>query len=148
MVMIANPAILQAYRKCTIGRAPTCDVVLADESVSRLHAELTFLADGKLLVTDCRSTQGTVLLRLGGAAVSVRQEFVSPLDTLRFGTVLMPVKELLQAIHLKHPLAGDVGHDRQNASLVAAMPPEGAGLMRCECGAVKVKNKRCDVCGV
>jgi FHA domain len=135
-------------RKYTVGRAPNCDIVLADESVSRMHAELTFLDDGKLLVTDCRSTQGTVLLRLGGATIPVRQELVSPLDTLRFGTVLMPMKELLQAIHLKHPLAGDVGHDRQNASLVAAMPPEGAGLMRCMCGAVKVKNKRCEVCGV
>lgn len=123
-----------ADRKYTVGRAPTCDIVLADESVSRVHAELVFLADGKLLVTDCRSTQGTVLLRLGGAQIAVRQELVSPLDTLRFGTVTMPVKELLQAIHLKHPP-------------VAPMPPEGAGLVRCGCGAVKVKNKLCEVCG-
>ena len=131
-------------RKYTIGRALNCDIVLADESVSRVHAELAFLADGKLLVTDCRSTQGTVLLRLGGAQIPVRQELVSPLDTLRFGTVTMPVKELLQAIHLKHPPAGVSGHDRPSPAL--AMPPEGAGLVRCECGAVKVKNKRCEVC--
>jgi hypothetical protein len=121
--------------------------VLADESVSRVHAELVFLADGKLLITDCRSTQGTVLMRLGGAQISVRQELVSPLDTLRFGSVTMPVKELLQAIHLKHPpvVRADQGH--QKASPVAAMPPEGAGLVRCQCGAVKVKSKRCEVCG-
>ncbi len=131
-------------RKYTIGRALNCDIVLADESVSRVHAELAFLADGKLLVTDCRSTQGTVLLRSGGAQITVRQELVSPLDTLRFGTVTMPVKELLQAIHLKHPPADVSGHDRPSPAL--AMPPEGAGLVRCECGAVKVKNKRCEVC--
>ena len=134
-------------RKYSIGRAPTCDIVLADESVSRVHAELVFLADGKLLITDCRSTQGTVLIRLGGAQISVRQELVSPLDTLRFGTITMPVKELLRALHLKHPPVVGAGQGHQKASPVAAMPPEGAGLVRCQCGAVKVNNKRCEVCG-
>ena len=121
-------------RKYTIGRAPTCDIVLADESVSRVHAELEFLVDGKLLVTDCRSTQGTVLLRVGGAQINVRQELVSPQDALRFGSVTMPVRELLRALDLK-------------CSPVAVMPPAGAALLRCACGAVKVKNKRCEVCG-
>jgi hypothetical protein len=120
-------------RKYTIGRSPTCDIVLADESVSRIHAELTFLEDGKLLVTDCRSTQGTFLMHQSGEARAVKQELVSTRDTLRFGVVSMPVKELLQAIHLKHPPA-------------TPRPPEGAGLVRCECGAVKVKNSRCEVC--
>jgi hypothetical protein len=123
----------QPDRKYTIGRAPTCDIVLANESVSRVHAELAFLEGGKLLVTDCRSTQGTFLMSHGGEVRSIKQELVSPTDTLRFGSVSMPVKELLQAIHLKHPPA-------------APMPPEGAGLVRCECGAVKVKNNRCEVC--
>ena len=36
-------------RKYSIGRAPTCDIVLADELVSRVHAELAFLADGKAI---------------------------------------------------------------------------------------------------
>lgn len=137
-------------RKYTIGRAPTCDIVLADESVSRVHAELAFLVDGRLLVTDCRSTQGTMLLRLSGAQVPVRQELVSPRDALRFGTVTMPVAELLQAIDGQHPATGVAGNVRQKASPVAAaaMPPEGAGLVRCACGAVKVKNQRCEVCRV
>jgi len=132
-------------RKYSVGRAPNCDVVLADESVSRLHAELAFLADGQLLVTDCRSTQGTVLLRLGGSPIPVRQELVSPLDTLRFGTVTLPVKELLQAIHFKHPPVDKGAHERLSP---AQAKLDGAGLHRCACGAVKVKNKRCDVCGV
>lgn len=123
----------QPDRKYTIGRAPTCDIVLADESVSRVHAELVFLEDGKLLVTDCHSTQGTSLMRHSSEVCAIKQELVSPLDTLRFGTVSMSVKELLLAVHLKH-------------SPVAPMPPEGAGLVRCECGAVKVKNNRCEVC--
>ncbi len=121
-------------RKYTIGRALTCDVVLSDDSVSRIHAELTFLEDGKLLLTDCRSTQGSFLMDQSGEVRVIKQELVSARETLRFGSVSMPVKELLQAIHLKHPL-------------VALRPPEGAGLVRCECGAVKVKNVRCEVCG-
>lgn len=132
-------------RKFTIGRSSTCDIVLADESVSRVHAELVFLADGRLLVTDCRSTQGTVLLRLGHAPIPVRQELMSPFDTLHFGKVTMPVKELLQAIYLKHPRTDEGCHER--LSQAQAMPPEGPGLLRCACGAVKVKNKRCEVCG-
>ncbi|MCF8210291.1 MAG: FHA domain-containing protein [Rhodoferax sp.] len=52
-------------KKYVIGRAPTCDIVLADESVSRIHAELAILDNGKLLVTDCHSTQCTLLLRVG-----------------------------------------------------------------------------------
>lgn len=135
-------------RKYTIGRSPTCDIVLADESVSRVHAELAFLEDGKLLVTDCRSTQGTSLMHHGGEVRAIRQELVSPLDTLCFGTVSMPVKELLQAIHLKYPPVVGGGYGHNKAAPAAPMPPEGAGLVRCECGAVKVKNNRCEVCGI
>jgi len=134
-------------RKYTIGRSPTCDIVLADDSVSRVHAELAFLEDGKLLVTDCHSTQGTSLMPRGGQVRAIRQELVSPLDTLRFGDVSMPVKELLQAIHLKYPPVVNGGTARKQAAPVASMSPEGTGLMRCECGAVKVKTNRCEVCG-
>lgn len=134
-------------RKYTIGRSPTCDIVLADDSVSRIHAELAFLEDGKLLVTDCRSTQGTFLMPHRGKERTIRQELVSPLDALRFGTVIMPVKELLQAIHLKYLPAVNGGADHKKAALAAPMPPEGAGLVRCDCGAVKVRNNRCEVCG-
>ena len=134
-------------RKYTIGRAPSCDIVLADESVSRLHAELTFLEEGKLLVTDCRSTQGTSLMQPGGKLCFIRQERVSPQDTLCFGTVAMQVKELLQAIHLKYPPAANGSNAHIKSASCASMSAEGAGLVRCECGAVKVRNNCCGVCG-
>ncbi len=129
--MPINP---HSERKYTIGRGLNCDIVLSDDTVSRVHAELTLLEDGKLLVTDCSSTQGTFLMQHGGEARAIKQELVLARDTLRFGNVSMSVKELLHAVHLKHPP-------------VAPMPPEGAGLLRCTCGAVKVKNNRCEVCG-
>ena len=129
------PVFPNLERKYTIGRALTCDIVLADDSVSRVHAELTFLDDGKFLVTDRGSTQGTFVTRQGGEARITQREPASLSDTMRFGTVSMPVREIVRAIHLKHPP-------------VAPMPPEGAGLVRCQCGAVKVKNNRCEVCGL
>ena len=123
------------WRIYTIGRSLTCDIVLADDSVSRIHAEIIFLEEDKFLLTDCGSTQGTFVMRQGVAVHAIRRELVSVSDTLRFGAVSMPVKEIFQAIHLKYPP-------------VAPMPPEGAGLVRCACGAVKVKNNRCGVCGL
>ncbi len=129
--MPINP---QPARKYTIGRGLSCDIVLSDDTVSRVHAELTLLEDGKLLVTDCRSTQGTFLMQHGGEVRAIKQELVLARDTLRFGNVSMPVKELLLAVNMKNPA-------------VAMMPPEGAGLLRCMCGAVKARNNRCEVCG-
>jgi pSer/pThr/pTyr-binding forkhead associated (FHA) protein len=48
-----------------IGRHPSCDVVVDDESVSRRHARLTF-RDGGWIVQDLDSTNGT---RLNGQFV-------------------------------------------------------------------------------
>ena len=48
-----------------IGRHSSCDVVVADETVSRRHARLTF-RDGGWIVQDLDSTNGT---RLNGQYV-------------------------------------------------------------------------------
>ena len=48
-----------------IGRHPSCDVVVSDETVSRRHAQLTF-RDGGWVVQDLHSTNGT---RLNGQYV-------------------------------------------------------------------------------
>jgi hypothetical protein len=45
-----------------MGRDPGCDVVLADESVSREHARL-FFRDGAWIVQDLDSTNGTLVNR-------------------------------------------------------------------------------------
>jgi hypothetical protein len=46
-------AMNQPRHKFSIGRERSCDIPVADDSVSARHAELTFLGDGKLLLTDC-----------------------------------------------------------------------------------------------
>ena len=54
-----------AREELLIGRHPSCDVVVADDTVSRQHARLTF-RDGGWIVQDLDSTNGT---RLNGQYV-------------------------------------------------------------------------------
>ncbi len=49
-----------AQGELVIGRSPSCDVVLSDPSVSRRHVRLLY-RDGKWVLHDLRSTNGTVL---------------------------------------------------------------------------------------
>jgi FHA domain len=66
-----EPGILLALdwtggcEELVVGRHPGCDVVVADETVSRRHAQLTF-RDGGWVLQDLRSTNGT---RLNGQYV-------------------------------------------------------------------------------
>ena len=75
-----------ASRTFRIGRSPDCDVVLADDSVSRRHAELVVTAQGELYLSDCHSTHGTSLVERGTGR-PIKQEVVRPDATLRFGDV-------------------------------------------------------------
>ncbi len=125
----------------TIGRDRTCDIPIADESVSRLHAELTLLDGGKYFLTDCHSSNSTYVIR-DGAVKKISQEMVSAGDRVRFGDVVLAMSDILEAIR---------------PGLVAgpAVPPpvrtgplEASGkLVRCECGTIVPLGKRCPSCG-
>ena len=52
-----------ACDELVIGRHPSCEVVVADDTVSRRHAQLTF-RDGGWIVQDLGSTNGTYLDRV------------------------------------------------------------------------------------
>ena len=65
--------------KFTIGRSRKCDIVLADDTVSRHHAELIFLHNGHLLLIDCHSQNKTSIVE-NGQARRISQEFLSPTD--------------------------------------------------------------------
>ena len=75
---------MMEHRVVTIGRGAETDIRLADDSVSRLHAELVVSAGGLLHVADRSSTNGT-WIRCGGQWERVRQRMVEPLDRLRLG---------------------------------------------------------------
>ncbi len=96
-------------RKYSISRERSCDIPLADDSVSGHHAELEFLEDGKWLLTDCQSTNGTFLLGNGGAPRRLSQSLVSPLDRVRFGSMTL-VNLVLQSHDLPPIRARVAGH--------------------------------------
>ncbi len=52
-------------RTFTIGRDPSCDVPVADESVSRIHAQISFTSEDLIFITDRRSSNGTFVIRGG-----------------------------------------------------------------------------------
>ena len=81
-------------RVVTIGRSADCDIVLSDDTVSALHAELRLMAGGELFLTDCNSSNGTVKV-VDGQEVPIHQESVSRHDRLRFGDYEIAVSELV-----------------------------------------------------
>jgi len=68
-----------AQEELVIGRDPNCDLVLADDTVSRTHALLTF-RDGAWIIRDLESTNGT---RLNGQYVGRCR--LAPGDQLALG---------------------------------------------------------------
>jgi S1-C subfamily serine protease len=71
--------------RVVIGRDLTCDVVLEDEKVSRRHASLRLLSDGRVFVEDLGSTNGTLVngWRIGGPVI------LGPGDRVRLGDTLL-----------------------------------------------------------
>jgi hypothetical protein len=141
-------ARMSSQQTFSIGRAPECDVVIADPSVSRRHAELLVLEDGGLFLVDCQSTGGTKVTQRGTTR-EIRQELVDTDATVHFGDVSMPIGDLLEALRAKHAGAGlpprqssGPQSSRQDRSWA-----RGARLVRCRCGVVKAKGARCRECG-
>lgn len=74
-------------RSYVIGRSPYADVVLADASIARRHAEIVVTDDGRLYLTDCGSDAGTWRLEEGASErwERVRQGFIAAEEPLRLG---------------------------------------------------------------
>src|SRR5260221_585809 len=89
-------------QKFTIGRERTCDFFIADESVSRLHAEIWLADDGSLVVADRGSSNGTQLVR-GGQSTPLFEERLMMSDQVRFGAASFPVRDIVDAIEGKNP---------------------------------------------
>ena len=92
-------------RTLVIGRSPYADVVLADTSVDRRHAELVLTADGRYFLTDCATKSGTwhCLGEEQGRErwQKVRQCFVGGEDALRLGDHRCTVGELLEGLEVE-----------------------------------------------
>lgn len=118
----------RTLRSYSVGRDAAADIPIADTSVSRLHAVLGDLGEGRLSVTDRGSSNGTFVVR-GGVARAIQSEQVSAADTLRFGSVEIAVADLLDILRQK------------SAPLVRSQR-----LVRCGCGAVKPVRGVCPFC--
>ncbi len=82
-------------RTWLIGRNPECDIVLADATISRRHAELVEAADGRLFLTDRRSAAGT-WTRKNGEWVRLRQGFVAADEKLLLGRYATTAQALMK----------------------------------------------------
>ena len=84
---------MSRLRTYVVGRERGCDVSLDDASVSRRHAEVVRVSDGRLYVTDCATTNGTFVLD-GGDWRGIHQTFLEPTDRIRFGDCEMTAGRL------------------------------------------------------
>jgi predicted component of type VI protein secretion system len=146
-------------RRFTIGRERSCDVAIADDSVSRVHAEIWLNDDGSLMVADRGSSNGTILIRSGqvlSKLTTASNAIVMPADQVRFGNVTLSVADLIAAVESRHAGALTPASARRgppplpppppHLSRPAAPPRAGAALIRCECGAIKTFGQTCPGC--
>lgn len=104
----------------TVGRGEQADVSLPHPSVSRRHAEVIPLPDGRVYVTDCATTNGT-FVHDGGQWRRIAQDFAAADGRVRFGDVEMPVP-LLRAETTRA-----AGTDRGAEAAPAGPRPAGKG---------------------
>jgi FHA domain len=144
-------------RQFSVGRDPGCDIRIADDSVSRVHADLTLTEDGGLLVRDRGSRNGTRLIR-GGRSVPIGDAPLRASDEVEFGEARLTAGDLISALRQKFPIASPpaapvaVGAKPAPAApqpLQPAQPaasPSPAKLVRCVCGAIKPAQQLCPEC--
>jgi pSer/pThr/pTyr-binding forkhead associated (FHA) protein len=154
-------------RKFTLGRATTCDIPIADDSVSRVHAEILMVGKDRLLVRDLGSQNGTVLVRQG-REFRLGEETIFMTDTLRFGEVTLLAREVFEALsnsveeRTPAPILppGPIPERKPvvppkpvQAPVIMPPPPVQkpssgkSALIRCDCGAIKPRGQLCPVCG-
>jgi hypothetical protein len=162
-------------RKFTIGRDRSSDIAIAEDSVSRTHAEMWMDEDGTLMLADRDSSNGTQIIR-AGQTFPLKVAAVLPTDQIRFGEIALQVKDLVDAIEAKFPGAMQLGPAPKPVAPPLPSPPPlpaqdglppppparpagppplpprpaaaaaGGGLVRCECGAIKTMGQVCPGC--
>lgn len=131
-------------RRFTVGRANTCDIPIAHDSVSRMHAEVELLDGDRLRVRDLDSENGTLLIRQG-REFPIKQEVVFLNDTLRFGEVALAARDVIDI--LKTAAQQDVATPDVAARAAPAAAAGAGTFVRCGCGAVKMRGESCPACG-
>ncbi len=86
-------------RVYSIGRGPGSDIPIHEIAVSRNHAELVFLDDGRCRLRDCGSTYGTFVLR-NRHWKKIQEAVVDHDDVLRFGNWQSSTKQLVMLLRI------------------------------------------------
>jgi len=77
----------------TCGREPTCDLVLENETLSRVHARVELADDGLVSIHDAGSSNG-IFLNRNDSWVRARKLTLCIGDRIRFGDVEVPLDQL------------------------------------------------------
>jgi pSer/pThr/pTyr-binding forkhead associated (FHA) protein len=137
LVMLAGPTpgaeFALAGKRITVGRGEECDVSVNHASVSRVHAEIHTLGDGRYEIVDRESANG---LRVNG--VDLKRSLLDARDTIELGDVVfkfIPAGQIYHpgaesgsqygaagAQHDRHTPAPGVGMERQSPA-TAGIPP-------------------------
>ncbi len=137
-------------RRYTVGRARNCDLPIADDSVSRVHAELWFVDSDSLRIRDLGSQNGTRIIRQGREFVLGEETAVSG-DQICFGEVKISASDVINALRSSAaaPAPSRTDDTPRPASPNPAAPGASsrASLVRCVCGAIKPRTGACPVCG-
>ena len=122
---------METIKTWLIGRNPECDIVLADATISRRHAELVEGLDGRFYLTDRESAAGT-WTHNGADWVKLRQAFVTPDEPLMLGRYSTTANALLKL--LAQQKGGGAGRNAGKGAGAAAAGLERAipagGVMR------------------
>ncbi|MGR3914978.1 MAG: FHA domain-containing protein [Gammaproteobacteria bacterium] len=108
-----------------IGRHPKCDLRLDDSSVSRRHAEVVLMPDGRYHITDRNSTGGTYVYENSDWR-AIRQVIASAGDRLRLGHCEIAASRLesLRVLSRQHGGAKDAKRAAGNAPGDANKKPD------------------------
>jgi pSer/pThr/pTyr-binding forkhead associated (FHA) protein len=98
----------------TVGRARVCDIVIADETVSRTHARLTDHQDGTCKFADCNSSGGSYLFD-GNRYVRLEKAVISLDDQICLGQFRTTPRRLLDVVAKNSPNARVIGLDPSSA---------------------------------
>lgn len=93
-------SLIQKKRIIVIGRSEDCDVVLNQASISRKHAQIQALPDGRFKIKDLQSVNGTFV---NGKRIST--EIISENDRVMIGRFVIPlhgqVKDLSREVAIQ-----------------------------------------------
>ncbi len=113
----------------TIGRDPACDITLADDSVSRLHANLTILGDVRPYLTDRGSANGIRITRRGVRSAIGGPEWLDEIERIEFGDVVIEIGDFGEMVRAAREARAGKGVAPQ-AGPPRLVPAHGVGEAR------------------